>query len=63
MRYGYPEPFHTALMPEAFQMWSEVEEKAGKRLIRFGLVYVCSMCDIIIWVAICYNFVAEVCSL
>ncbi|KAK2558341.1 Peroxisomal sarcosine oxidase [Acropora cervicornis] len=39
VRYGYPEPFHTALMPESFQMWSEVEEKAGKRLIsKVGLL-------------------------
>jgi len=34
VRYGYPEAFHTALMPEAFQMWDEVEQKAGRALIR-----------------------------
>ena len=37
VRYGYPEPFHTALMPEAFQMWDEVGKKAGRNIIRFGL--------------------------
>ena len=35
VRYGYSQAFHTALMPEAFQMWDEIEKKAGKVLIRF----------------------------
>ncbi|XP_068680940.1 peroxisomal sarcosine oxidase-like [Montipora foliosa] len=39
VRYGYPEPFHTALMPEAFQMWDEVGKKAGRNIIsKVGLL-------------------------
>jgi len=34
VRYGYSQAFHTALMPEAFQMWDEIEKKAGRALIR-----------------------------
>ncbi|XP_073257714.1 peroxisomal sarcosine oxidase-like isoform X2 [Porites lutea] len=34
VRYGYSQSFLTAVMPEAFEMWSDIEKIAGRTLIR-----------------------------
>lgn len=34
VRYGYSQSFLTAVMPEAFEMWSDIEKRAGRTLIR-----------------------------
>lgn len=34
VRHGYSDPTFSDLMPEAFEMWAEVEKKAGKQLIK-----------------------------
>ncbi|XP_070571571.1 peroxisomal sarcosine oxidase-like [Ptychodera flava] len=34
IRYGYPQDYYTAMMPEAFKIWNDIERQADMTLIR-----------------------------